>query len=195
VELVECPSPESEAEQVLVRLEKIVGGTSHYALETGRGGEAELPEVGFGDIAVLARTRTQRQRILEALGRSAVPCRSVGEDEPHDPRSEKVAVMTMHAAKGREFEVVFVTGLEEGLVPLHREEFSTDEAEERRLLYVAMTRARRLLVLSHTRARTMWGRRLPGRPSPFLDRLPPAVIRSSPTLPRRHPPDHQLRLF
>ena len=195
VELVTSPTPASEAEQVLERLERIVGGTSHFAVDSGRGAEAEQPEVGFGDIAVLARTRSQRLLILEALRRSAVPCRSVGEDEPHDPRSQKVAVMTMHAAKGREFEVVFVTGLEEGLVPLHRDDFPTDEDEERRLLYVAMTRARRLLVLSSARQRTMWGRRLPGMPSPFLAELPPTVVRSSPSLPRSRPPDSQLRLF
>lgn len=195
VELVSCPSPESEAEQLLVRLERIVGGTSHFAVDSGRGGDAEHPEVGFGEIAVLSRTRGQRDHILGALGRSAVPCRSVGEDEPHDPRSQKVAIMTMHAAKGREFEVVFVTGLEEGLMPLHREDFVTDEEEERRLLYVAMTRARRLLVLSHAAQRTMWGRRLPGRPSPFLGRLPQTVMRSSPSLPARTPAADQLRLF
>jgi superfamily I DNA/RNA helicase len=58
-----------------------------------------------------------------------------------------------------------------------------------------MTRARRLLVLSHAGRRTMWGQRLPGKPSPFLDRLPPAVIRSAPSLPGRRSADRQLRLF
>ncbi len=195
VELVTCPSPESEAEQVLVRLERIVGGTSHFAVDSGRGSEAEHPEVGFGEIAVLSRTRSQRNLILKALQRSTVPCRSVGEDEPHDPRSQKVAVMTMHAAKGREFEVVFVTGLEQGLMPLQRDDFPTDEDEERRLLYVAMTRARRLLVLSHAERRTMWGQRLPGKCSPFLGNLPASVVRSSPSLPREKPADRQLKLF
>jgi len=115
VELFAAPTAGSEAEQIIVRLERIVGGTSHFAVDSGRAAEAEQSDVGFGDMAVLCRTRAQRPPILEALDRSGIPCRSVGEDEPHDPRSQKVAVMTMHAAKGREFEVVFVAGVEQGL--------------------------------------------------------------------------------
>ena len=195
VEVVACPTAASEAEQLVVRIERIVGGTSHFAVDSGRGGEAEQGDIGFGDIAVLCRTRAQRPPLLEALDRSGIPCRAVGEDEPHDPRSQKVAVMTMHAAKGREFEAVFVTGVEEGLLPLERDGVRSDPEEERRLLYVAMTRARRLLVLSHATHRTLWGVRLPGRPSPLLADLPASVHRSSPSLPRGEPPSRQLRLF
>jgi DNA helicase-2/ATP-dependent DNA helicase PcrA len=195
VELVTCPTAASEAEQLVVRIERIVGGTSHFAVDSGRGGEAEQGDVGFGDIAVLCRTRAQHPALLEALARSGIPCHAVGEDEPHDPRSQKVAIMTMHAAKGREFEVVFVTGIEEGLLPLERDGLRSDPEEERRLLYVAMTRARRLLVLSHATHRTLWGVRLPGRPSPLLAELPASVHRSSPSLPRGEPPSRQLKLF
>ncbi len=195
VEIVACPTAASEAEQLVVRIERIVGGTSHFAVDSGRGRDAEQGDVGFGDIAVLCRTRAQRPALLEALDRSGIPCHAVGEDEPHDPRSQKVAVMTMHAAKGREFEVVFATGVEEGLLPLERDGLRSDPEEERRLLYVAMTRARRLLVLSHSAHRTLWGVRLPGRPSPLLADLPASVHRSSPSLPRGEPPSRQLRLF
>jgi len=196
VELIACPTAASEAEQILVRLERIVGGTSYFAVDSGRGDDAELADVGFGDVAVLARTRAQRQEILEALGRSSIPCRAIGEDEPHDPRSEKVAVMTMHAAKGREFEVVFAAGVEPGLLPLELEGRDADPTEERRLLYVALTRARRLLVISHAAKRNLWGRRLPGGPSPFLARLPEsAVQRVAPTLPRRRDERRQLSLL
>jgi DNA helicase-2/ATP-dependent DNA helicase PcrA len=196
VEIVACPTAASEAEQILVRLERIVGGTSYFAVDSGRGDDAELGGVGFGDVAVLVRTRAQRAEILEALGRSGIPCRSVGEDEPHDPRSEKLAVMTMHAAKGREHEVVFVAGVEPGLVPLAIEGREIDPAEERRLLYVAMTRAKRLLVLSHAARRILWGKRLPGGRAPFLDRLPKdAILATSASLPARRPADSQLDLF
>jgi DNA helicase-2/ATP-dependent DNA helicase PcrA len=196
VEVIACATPDSEAEQLVVRLERIIGGSSYFAVDSGRGDEAELEAVGFGDVAVLCRTKAQRRQILEALGRSGIPCHSVGEDEPHDPRSQNVAVMTMHAAKGREFEVVFVTGVEQGLVPLDREGFTTDPDEERRLLYVAMTRARRLLVLSWAARRTLWGQRLPGAPSPLLARLPEqGVVRSSPKLPRAKTASRQMRLF
>ncbi|MBW2275913.1 MAG: UvrD-helicase domain-containing protein, partial [Deltaproteobacteria bacterium] len=163
IELVDCPTAASEAEQILVRLERIIGGTSHFAVDSGRGDDAEESDVGFGDVAVLVRTKAQRKEILEALGRSSIPCRAVGEDEPHDPRSEKLAVMSMHAAKGREFEVVFVAGVEAGLMPLEGRD--ADPTEERRLLYVALTRAKRLLVISHAGKRSLWGKRLPGGPS------------------------------
>jgi DNA helicase-2/ATP-dependent DNA helicase PcrA len=196
VELVTCPTAASEAEQLVVRLERIVGGTSHFAVDSGRGEGAEHDDVSFGDVAVLCRTRAQRAEVLAALGRSGVPCRTVGEEEPHDPRSEKVAVMTLHAAKGREFEVVFVVGVEEGLLPLDHGGLRGDPDEERRLLYVAMTRARRLLVLSHAVRRTLWGRTLPGRPSPLLLGVPDSVaVRTTPGSGRPDPSSRQLSLF
>jgi DNA helicase-2/ATP-dependent DNA helicase PcrA len=196
VEVVACPTPESEAEQILIRLERIIGGSSYFAVDSGRGSDAEEAGVGFGDMAVLCRTKAQRSQILKALGRSSIPCRSVGSDEAHDPRAEKVAVMTMHAAKGREFEVVFIAGVEPGLVPLRVEGMlDSDEEEERRLLYVAITRARRLAVLSHARRRSLWGRQLPGGPSPFLADLPRDVVRSTAGLPSKPAPSEQLRLF
>ena len=176
VEVVASKSAAAEAEQILVRIEKIVGGTSLFAVDSGRGGQAEYTDVGFGDVAVLVRTKAQRGDILEALGRSGVPCRAVGEDEPHDPRSQKVAVMTMHAAKGREFAVVFVTGVEPGLMPLEMEGFDTDPSEERRLLYVAITRAKRLAVISHSDRRFLFGQALPGGSSPFLKSLPANAV-------------------
>jgi len=176
VELVPCATAAAEAEQIVVRLERILGGSSHFAVDSGRADDAEAGDVGFGDVAVLSRTRAQHKEIREALDRSGIPCHTVGEDEAHDPRSQKVALMTMHAAKGREFEVVFVTGVERGLLPLEREGTITDADEERRLLYVAMTRARRVLVLSWAARRTLWGRRLPGAPSPLLARLPARAV-------------------
>ena len=196
VELVECPTPASEAEQIVVRLERLVGGTSLFAVDSGRGGDAEALDVGFGDVAVLTRTKHQQAPLVEALGRSGIPCHAVAEEEPHDPRSQKVALMTMHAAKGREFEVVFVAGVERGLVPLELEGLECEPEEERRVLYVAITRARRLAVLSYTHKRSMFGRALPAGPSPLLDRLPRgAVNRSSAVLSGAGRRSRQLGLF
>lgn len=197
VEVVGCPSESSEAEQILVRIERLIGGSSHFAVESGRAGDGDdTGEIGFGEIAVLTRTRAQRVAVLKALGRSGVPCRAVGEEEPHDPRSQKVAVMTMHAAKGREFEAVFAAGVEPGLLPLEAAGRRSDPDEERRLLYVAMTRARRLVVISHAERRALWGERLPGGPSRFLDGLPPgAVRRGEARIPTRPRSARQLDLF
>jgi len=195
VEIIACPTASSEAEQVLVRIERIVGGTSLFAVDSGRGRDAEEPGVGFGDIAVLVRTKSQREELLTALGRSGVPCRSVGEDEPHDPRSQKVAVMTMHAAKGREFDVVFVTGAERGLVPLERPGLQTDREEERRLLYVAITRARRLAVITYAAKRTILGRMRDTGPSPFLSRVPEELVDAAGPRWRKREAMTQLKLF
>jgi DNA helicase II / ATP-dependent DNA helicase PcrA len=195
VELHACPSPEAEAQRIAVRVEALVGGTSHR--NVGRGNAAgALGELGFGEIAVLARTKAQRREILAALGERGVPCLAIGEDEPHDPRSQKVAAMTMHASKGREFEVVFVAGAERGLLPLQLEGFEVDPEEERRLLYVAITRARRGAILSWSEKRTLFGQRLPGGPSPFLAHLPEgAVTRAKDTAPRTSSSRNQLDLF
>src|SRR5262249_36866323 len=102
---------------------------------------------------------------------------------------ETVVLMTIHIAKGLEWPVVFITGMEDGLFPSLREREGQSEdqqlEEERRLAYVAITRARRQLMLSHARTRRVWGEvRLQG-PSRFLDDLPPNVL-AQPV--RRGPP-------
>ncbi len=87
-----------------------------------------------------------------------------------------VSLMTMHAAKGLEFPLVFLPGFEEGLFPNQRalnEEGNKGLEEERRLAYVALTRARRKLIISYANARRLWGQFLPGTPSRFLTEIPP----------------------
>ncbi len=195
VELHACPSPAAEAARIAGRVEALVGGTSHRNVARAKGA-GDFGELGFGEIAVLARTKAQRRDILAALGERGVPCLAIGEDEPHDPRSEKVAAMTMHASKGREFEIVFVAGAERGLLPLDLPGFEVDPEEERRLLYVAITRARRGAILSWSEKRVLFGQRLPGGPSPFLAHLPePAVTRMTDKAPRRSAARNQLDLF
>jgi superfamily I DNA/RNA helicase len=86
------------------------------------------------------------------------------------PGAERVSLMTLHAAKGLEFPCVFIAGCEDGLVPLALEAFGhlSDVEEERRLLYVGMTRASRKLVLTHARKRRLFGRTLTLPRSAFL---------------------------
>ncbi|MCS7181758.1 MAG: UvrD-helicase domain-containing protein [Thermoanaerobaculum sp.] len=89
---------------------------------------------------------------------------------------EAVLLSTLHAAKGLEFDGVYLVGLEEGLLPLLRgDEASADEEEERRLMYVGMTRARKLLTLTWARSRRLHGEARSSRPSRFLAELPLAV--------------------
>ncbi len=94
-----------------------------------------------------------------------------------DPNADAVAMMTVHNAKGLEFPVVFVTGLEDGLFPIGRAYDEPDSLEEeRRLFYVAITRAERKLYLTYAEQRRRNGEPLPGKESLFLSAIPPAML-------------------
>jgi len=92
---------------------------------------------------------------------------------------DALQLMTVHAAKGLEFHAVFITGLEEGLFP-HEQSANEENGleEERRLMYVAITRARRRLYLSHAQSRMLHGQIRYSMPSRFLDELPEQVLLS-----------------
>jgi DNA helicase-2/ATP-dependent DNA helicase PcrA len=91
----------------------------------------------------------------------------------HDPDQDCVVMMTMHSAKGLEFPVVFVVGAEEGIFPGIRAIGETEEMEEeRRLCYVAMTRAKEKLTLTNCRQRMLYGRTSANKASRFLEEIP-----------------------
>ena len=91
----------------------------------------------------------------------------------HDPNEECVVMMTMHSAKGLEFPVVFAVGMEEGLFPGMRAIGDMEEMEEeRRLCYVAMTRAKNRLYMTCANQRMLFGRTSANRPSRFLGEIP-----------------------
>ena len=111
------------------------------------------------------------------------------------PEAERVALMTMHAAKGLEFAVVFVAGCEQGLVPYCSPGTgSCDLEEERRLLFVAMTRAKEQLYLSWARKRTLYGKTEKRQPSPFLDEIE-RPLKEFLLPPGKKPVQQQLFLF
>ena len=89
----------------------------------------------------------------------------------------QVTLMTIHNAKGLEYRVVFLIGMEEGIFPHARSIEDNEVEEERRLAYVGMTRAMERLTLTHTTARSLYGRREYNLPSRFLDELPATVAR------------------
>ena len=94
--------------------------------------------------------------------------------DAYDTSSESVALMTLHAAKGLEFENVFIVGLEEGILPHQRANYQEDAdelEEERRLLFVGMTRAKLNLYLSYAKYRVIHGQALRSIPSQFLYEL------------------------
>jgi DNA helicase-2/ATP-dependent DNA helicase PcrA len=106
------------------------------------------------------------------------PAVAAGEDEEVGLDSGVVTLMTLHTAKGLEFPAVFLTGLEDGTFPhLRSLADPTELAEERRLAYVGITRARRFLRLSRAAVRSAWGQPQYFPPSRFLDEIPGDLVR------------------
>jgi DNA helicase-2/ATP-dependent DNA helicase PcrA len=147
--------------------------------------------MAWSDQAVLARTHDLLAGVRLALDEAGIPCRfapapeSPGTEAPgpttgraaartrsagHRAPGGGVELATFHRAKGLEWEAVAVVGLEEGFVPIVHATMPAAIDEERRLLYVALTRAERVLECSWARSRTMGasGRTLERRPSPWL---------------------------
>ena len=105
------------------------------------------------------------------------------QDEMKDD-ANAARLMTVHAAKGLEFDTVFIVGLEEGLFPYARADESASESakseeEERRLCYVAITRAKKKLYLSYAQMRTMYGSKNFSSPSSFLSDIPTYLLKES----------------
>ena len=121
------------------------------------------------------------------------------ETDRYDRRADRVTLMSLHAAKGLEFPVVFIAGCEDGLLPYRPPHRDTDPAEERRLFYVGMTRARRRLILTHAARRRLFGRTMENRLSGFVRDIEAALREASAAARRRRPAEsaggRQLPLF
>jgi superfamily I DNA/RNA helicase len=97
-------------------------------------------------------------------------------EEEEENKGDAVTLITMHSCKGLEFPHVFVVGLEDGLLPHSRSKVEGTMDEERRLFYVAVTRAMLTLTISHCGGRKKYGQLLPCHPSPFLKELPEELV-------------------
>ncbi len=105
-----------------------------------------------------------------------------GKIKEKETESEKVTLMTLHAAKGTEFGIVFLAGFEEGLLPHSRSLFEKEALEEeRRLAYVGITRAKRKLFLTYASSRLIFGRNQTNGPSRFLADIPEEIINQETT--------------
>jgi len=112
------------------------------------------------------------------------------------PEAEKVSLMTMHAAKGLEFPVVFITGCEKGYIPFERgEDKQTDINEERRLFYVAMTRAKERLYLTRAKKRRIFGKTVSRDLSPFVEDIEKQLRTHEAPVPKKKKKHVQLELF
>ncbi len=121
------------------------------------------------------------------------------EQDGYDPRAGRVTLMTLHAAKGLEFPVVFMVGCEEGLLPYLPEGRPANVEEERRLFYVGMTRAREKLILTTAARRFLFGKTLTPAVSRFVEDIEAALKEVQTQTPRPSKPDkaedYQLKLF
>ncbi|MGP4080068.1 DNA helicase PcrA [Pseudalkalibacillus sp. R45] len=101
------------------------------------------------------------------------------DDDEEDKKKDGVVLMTLHSAKGLEFPVVFLMGLEEGIFPHSRSLFDDDEMEEeRRLAYVGITRAEEELFLTNAKMRTLYGKTTMNAPSRFINEIPDEIVES-----------------
>ncbi|MGH2697278.1 MAG: 3'-5' exonuclease, partial [Actinomycetota bacterium] len=157
--------------------------------------EAAFTESGYlaeldAERTVEAETRKENLRELVGVGAefearfpdSGLPefleqIALVTEQDEYDEASSSVTLMTLHNAKGLEFEVVFIAGMEDGIFPHFRSMTDSDELEEeRRLAYVGITRARRRLYLTHAWSRTLFGASSYNPPSRFLGEIPGELV-------------------
>jgi len=118
--------------------------------------------------------------------------------DTYKDQAEQVTLMTLHASKGLEFPCVFIVGCEDGLLPYSLfADRPGDPDEERRLLYVGMTRAQRYLYLSWAQSRVLYGKKRQFPKSPFLDIIEQELIEQSQARykTRRKKQDGQMMLF
>jgi DNA helicase II / ATP-dependent DNA helicase PcrA len=143
----------AEAEGRLENLAELEGSMSDYADEAEARGEAPTLEGFLERVSLVSDTDTAAD-------------------------VEKVTLMTVHGAKGLEFELVLLTGMEEDMFPYRNQEMRSPEEmeEERRLAYVAITRARHHLIVTHARQRQIFGTTRLGTPSRFVRDLPEDAI-------------------
>jgi superfamily I DNA/RNA helicase len=174
---------------ILAKLRRHVGGQVE---------DVRLPPVAdlLATLVPDAATDPRRLRALELLRAFAVPFgtdaaaflseMALARETDLEHLPQKVALLTLHASKGLEFPLVFIAGCEDGLLPLRLPWLSpADAEEERRLLYVGMTRAQRCLILTAAHRRTLAGRTVENRTCPFLDSLPADLLVTSHSAPRR----------
>jgi DNA helicase-2/ATP-dependent DNA helicase PcrA len=110
-------------------------------------------------------TQAPEPSLLEYLQSVAL----YSDTDAYDPNAPRVSLMTLHAAKGLEFDCVFILGLEDGILPHERSQTNPDDREEeRRLFFVGMTRARDELTVTYARHRVLRGQFIRSMPSPFL---------------------------
>lgn len=200
--LVEFYKTDKEGKDRLENLEELVNAAESFVTQEGFGKDAvalpvdELTKLqGAYAPGELPPPETPQEQSAAMLAAEQVPDAETGEimsplaaflthasleagDNQAHAGQDAIQLMTVHAAKGLEFDAVFITGLEEGLFP-HENSVSSLEGleEERRLMYVAITRARQRLYLSHSQTRMLHGQTRYNVKSRFFDELPERTLK------------------
>jgi DNA helicase-2/ATP-dependent DNA helicase PcrA len=151
-----------EAEGRAENLETLIGGAAEFDIEREREGESEVSPL---------------EEYLQQISLYT-------EQDGLRDEGELVTLMTLHNAKGLEYDTVFIVGCEEGAFPHMRALEEGGEEEERRLCYVGITRARKRLYMTWARERRLFGRAEHNLPSRFVDELPPELTESHSTAAR-----------
>ncbi|MBS7348957.1 MAG: UvrD-helicase domain-containing protein [Comamonas sp.] len=177
---------DKEGQERLENLQELIRAAESFVQQEGFGKDAiALP---LDETAAAVTTATAANSATPAVdletGETLSPLQAFlvhaaleAGDNQAQAGQDAVQLMTVHASKGLEFDAVFIVGLEEGLFP-HDNALSDKDGleEERRLMYVAITRARQRLYLSHAHSRMLHGRTSFNLPSRFLDELPPHCL-------------------
>ena len=133
----------------------------------------------IGQFSVEGEAQTGRQFFSEFLNRMSLEAQEAEKDEEQkdDSKKNQVTLLTLHGAKGLEYPVVYMVGVEEGFLPHKRTiDEAVDFGEERRLCYVGITRAKDMLFLTRVKNRIRYGKPMPRTPSRFLTDIPKDLI-------------------
>ena len=178
---------ETEYPSALVRLVLEKSGLRGEYESEGEQGIERIENVGeLATLASIYDTLPLTEGVMKFLEDAAL--RSDSDALAESP--EGVRLLTVHASKGLEFRVVFVVGLEDGLFPHERSARAArveDREEERRLFYVALTRAKEKVFLTHANYRTIFGQRNIATPSEFLYDIPTELMELHSDIPSEIP--------
>ncbi len=177
-ELISKIRTAAETKPVHETLKYIMQQTGIEAALIKEGTEEELSRLeNLRELVSLAKRYAADDPLLGVQELLETAALQSDQDELPNGSKDAVRLMTVHAAKGLEFPVVFICGLEEGLFPHERlDDGGVDHEEERRLFYVAITRAKELLYLSYAHLRTIYGTQRVNIPSSFLNDIDRSLI-------------------
>jgi DNA helicase II / ATP-dependent DNA helicase PcrA len=176
--LLEFYKTDKEGQDRIENLEELINAAESFVTQEGFGKDAVALPLDEQAAAAETAPDAETGEILSPLAAFLTHASLEAGDNQAQAGADAVQLMTVHSAKGLEFDAVFITGIEEGLFP-HEQSLSDADGveEERRLMYVAITRARKRLYLSFSQTRLLHGQTRYNVKSRFFDELPEASLK------------------